>query len=203
MRKRRGMTLIETLVALFLFALFGLAAAASLNLAMRQWGVVATRVNATQSARFLSGLIVNEIRQGLPNHHPTLGYQGAGLSATALLLPNTNTQQSSELIFTEPNSNSYNPLSAAWNPQAPQHYKRVRYFVRAGNTEVVREETSYSSAGIPTTTEEVVGRGDFLSLQFDWQSSNLVDVTVRAREGDTSQYHKDVSYVSRCYLLGR
>lgn len=204
-RDRRGLTLIETLVALFLFAIFGLTAAASLNMALRQWGGVAKKVNASQNARFVSTIIGTELRQGLPNPIPALGYLAQGLQdPTAVLTPNKNQTTADELIFTEMDPANYTPLSQTWNINDPNNYRRIRYFVQNDNTEVVREETTYTSAGSVADTEtEVVASGQFISLEFAYRSDNLVDVTVRAREGRPTEYNVDISYTSRTYIMGR
>lgn len=206
LRRGDGFTLIETLVALMLFALFGLAAVASLTLAMRQWGQLSKKVNASQNARFVAGVISAELRQGTPNPS-AFGFTGAGLAPTAVLMPNTNQVTSYELIFNEPVPSVFNPLDPTWDETRADNYRRVRYFVRNGS-EVVREEITYSGGSARPATEEVIARGDFLDLAFshpvtDEVQTDQVIVTVTARQGAAPDYFHEVGYTSMAYILGK
>lgn len=203
-QRRNGFTLTETLVALFLFALFGLSAVASLTMALRQWGILSKKVNASQNARFVTGIISAELRQGVPNPS-SFGWSGQSLpEPTAILVPNAANPTTNTLTFNEPNPANYDTLAPGWDPSNPDNYRTVTYTVVQGGNEsqITREEINYTG-GTANSSTEVVARGDFLDLSFEYVGVNAVNIIVRARQGTPPNYNVDLQYASQAYIIGK
>lgn len=199
---RRGLTLVETVVTVALFALVGLVALSASNLALRHWRTVNDRVGSNENARRVASLVTAELRQGIPNPNPLTGWPAAGLSEpSAVLEPTPDEPISDQLVFTEPDVANYNPLHAGWDRTRSENYLRVRYYLEAAGDqeEIRREQIRYGAmGGIADTREEVLARGEDLELEVERLSGHLVSVRVASREG---RYRTE--YVTRPFLVGR
>lgn len=200
--KRRGITLAELTVVLALFGLFSTTALAALNLAMGHWRNVAQEVDAASSCRFVASTLSNELRQGIPNPAPAAtgtGYRSLSpaVSPTAVLTPNQNARTATEVVFTEPNPASYDPLAAGFNPQDPANYRRVRYYV--SGAAVRREVRTYtSSGGVASTQDALLASADTLALSATWVAPDLFDLDVTCTRGRDSAHLR-----TRVFVVGR
>lgn len=225
---RRGMTLTEVLVATFLLSIFGLAAAASLTLAMRQWRQVGTKVNAIQNARYLASVISTELRTGVPCNNSTIGWQSLSpspnpLAPTAVHIPNTNnTTATNMLVFMRPNPAGspplWNPLEGnatgtTWANTEAQSYARVCYNTTGltskptvanatypvGNTTITRNVCTYNSGGaIATNNTDVIATCENVLINYRATAPNYTVVNVVCQEG-----RYVATYATVCQITGR
>lgn len=202
----RGLTLAEVLVSLFLIGIFGLVAVGSLQMALRQWGSVAQKVNAAQNARFITSTIANELRQAIPWADPTRGYMSItpAVAPTGVLTPNANAPNSAQVVFTEPHptttGGAWDPMQSGWSSTSASNYRTITY--RVQGLDVIRENRP-GTAG--TSTQEIIAsaqQNGQVTLAFLWQSPSMVNITVTAREGQGSQSYTS-SYQTACFIVGK
>lgn len=201
-RNQRGLSLSEILVSLFLIGIFGLVAVGSLQMALRQWGRVAQKVNAAQNARFITSTIANELRQGVPWADSTRGYLriSPAVAPTAVLTPNSNARNSNSLEFNEPNPAFWHPMTSGWTPASQNNYRTVVY--RVQGAEVIRENRPFD--GTPNTEEVIAAaqQNGAITLAFTWQAANMILVSVTAREGQGAQSYTS-TYTTACFIIGK
>ncbi len=201
-RKQRGLTLAEILVSLFLIGMFGLVAVGSLQMAMRQWGKVAQKVNSAQNARFITSTIANELRMAIPFADPTRGYMKItpAVPPTGVLIPNNNAKTSAQLEFTEPNPAFWRPMQTSWNQSNANNYRDVIY--RVQGQDVIRENRPFD--GSPNTQEIIAsaGQGGSVTLNLTFLGSNMIQVDTTAREGTGANSYTS-SYSTRCFIVGK
>lgn len=185
MRQRRGLTLAEILVSLFLIGIFGLVAVGSLNMALRSWGTMASKVNAAQNARFATTIMANELRQALPAQ-----------DGPAVLEPDAGTAVSDELRFHEPHPAFYRPENAGWTPTTPNNYRRVRYLMEG--RELVRYSEPQDGQAEVREVMCAASPDGTMQVEFRYQAENLFDITVTATERDYTTI-----YTTRCFTIGR
>lgn len=201
-RKQRGLTLAEILVSLFLIGMFGLVAVGSLQMALRQWGRVAQKVNAAQNARFITSTIANELRMAIPFADKTRGYLklSPAVAPTGVLMPNANTKISNQLDFTEPNPTFWLPMNSGWNSTNANNYREVIY--RVQGLDVIRENRPFDGSA---NTQEVIASAQAngaITLDFSWQSSSMINVSVTAREGQGATSYTS-TYTTACFIIGK
>lgn len=201
-RRRHGITLAELTVVLALFGLFSTTALAALNLAMGHWRKVAQEVDAASSCRFVASTLSNELRQGIPNPAPAAsgtGYRSLSpaVAPTAVLTPNQNARTATEVVFTEPNPATYDPLAAGFSPQDPANYRRVRYYVSGATLR--REVRTYASNGTVTGTQDaLLATADTMNLTATWVAADLFDLDVTCTRGRDS-----ANLRTRVFVVGR
>lgn len=198
---RRGITLVETLIAVALLAVFGLGALGAFQTSTGHLHRAKARIRANQNARQVMALISKEMRQGIPNPHPGTGWLSAGLDApSAVLKPTPSEPEAEELIFTQPYVPNFTPMVAGWDRTSAQAYMRVRYYLEEvdGVQEIRRERTLFNSGGgVQDQSEELVARGR-LEFEVEWRSPRVVWVRVAALEGDyRAEYATEPFVVSR------
>jgi hypothetical protein len=201
MRRQWAISLAELLTAIFLFGLFGLMVLASLQLALRQWTSVSGRMRVAQQARFVLGVMQDELRQGIPWRDATDGYLrlGAGTGPTALLMPNETTLNTAVLEFTEPHPQYYLPLSGGWNPEAPANFRNITY--RVNGLDVVREVRSHDKVPPDPPEIEVISSarpGATVALAFTYLSPNMCELAVTSTAGDNTETVR-----TRCFIVGK
>ncbi|MEW6278251.1 MAG: type II secretion system protein [Candidatus Eremiobacterota bacterium] len=193
--RKRGLTLAEILVSLFLIGIFGLVAVGSLNMALQHWGRMARKVNASQNARLVTSMIAGELRMAIP-------WSGGPNNGLAIWEPSSTTPTSQQLRFLEPTS-SYGPMSGSWDQMSETNYRLVTYKVEGQN--VVRVAQTFDS-GYNLSPEddgkEIICSASpegSIQLDFTYQGSDLVDVQVTATEGSAPP----TRYNTRCFAVGR
>lgn len=200
-RPQTALSLAELLTALFLFGLFALMVLASLQLALRQWTSVSGRMRVAQQARFVLGVMQDELRQGLPWRDATDGYLrlGANIGPTALLSPSEVTPNSNVLEFTEPHPQYYLPLSGGWNYEAAANFRNVTY--RVNGQDVVREVRSHDKVPPDPPEIEVISSarpGATVELAFTYLSPSMCELAVTSTAGDNTETVR-----TRCFIVGR
>lgn len=201
MRRRSALSLAELLTAIFLFALFGLMVLTSLQLALRQWTSVSGRMRVAQQARFVLGVMQDELRQGIPWRDATDGYLrlGAGTGPTALLMPNEATVNSAVLEFTEPHPQFYLPLSGGWSSEAPANFRNISY--RVNGQDVIREVRSHDKVPPDPPEVEVISTaraGDTVELDFRYLSPSMCELAVTSTSGQHTETVR-----TQCFIVGR
>lgn len=195
---RRGLTLAETLVALALMAVLSTSLLAAVNLSLFHWVRLGNRVDAASSARLAMSALTQELRGGLPDSTPN-GYLRLtpAVSPTAVLTPNANVPNATELVFTEADPVRWDPLSAGFDASDPSLYRRVRYRAVAGR--ILREVTTFTSAGsVSEVREALVARGDRAALAVAWRAPDLFDVQATVGVGAYESV-----LLSRIHVVGR
>ncbi|MCE7869955.1 hypothetical protein DYH09_06210 [bacterium CPR1] len=201
MKRQSAISLAELLTAIFLFGLFGLMVLASLQLALRQWTSVSGRMRVAQQARFVLGVMQDELRQGIPWRDATDGYLrvGASTGPTALLMPNETTPSSDVLEFTEPHPQYYLPLSGGWNSEAAANFRNVTY--RINGLDVVREVRTHDKVPPDPPEVEVISSarpGATVALAFTYLSPSMCELAVTSTAGDDTETVR-----TRCFIVGK
>ncbi len=196
-----GFTLVELTVAISVFGLFALTALASLQMTLEHWRSVSVRVDATSACRRVVSALGDELRQAVPNSAPgPSGYLGLvpAVDPTAVLTPNANLRlATNEVVFTQPDPASYNPLSASFDPVDPGNYRKVRYYVRDG--EVRRQVWTLSGSGAASLQADALLVGvDAARIDVAFLEPDLFSLAVSCTRG------RNVAQLeTRVFVLGR
>jgi hypothetical protein len=178
--------------------LLGVSLLGVLTAALHQWSRLSGRTEAVSRARFLVDTMASELRQAVPCPLAAVGWRSVSppISSSGVLLPNEHQTVSSELVFTEPDPEFYDPLAPGWDETDPRNYRRVRYYVEG--RQAWREAIRYDASGAATREAEPLGQADRIVLAFTWRSDEVCDVAATVGQGPCM-----VTYSSRCLLLGR
>lgn len=194
-RSGRGFTLAELTVWLVLYALVATTVLGTMILAVRAWSASMARVHVQQTVRLSLSAMAAEVREGIVDPDPggalpSTGFAGISpaVAATAILMPNANSINASELTLTVPFGDNYDPSRSGWSSTDPSNYRRIRYYMKGAALH--REQVTWSSSGAVAATVDDVLAAPTASgtLQFSttYLSPTSVTVTLYAAEGTTT-----------------
>jgi type II secretory pathway pseudopilin PulG len=168
-----GATIPEVLVAVATFAVLAGMLASSLTLTVKWLHKADAEILSHHVCVNAMDIIVNELRQAVPNPDPRTGTSSTGYLRltesgmepvrTSVLMPNyrDGQKESTYILFTAPNFSKFdNIYDSSFNIEEPSNYKHVRFYVNEAKTQLIREVRFIDSAGslgtpIPTTIAEV------------------------------------------------
>lgn len=150
----KGFSIAEFIVTLGLFLVLTSSLAEVLVVGVKYYRESNAGTDIQQSLRTAVGYMTDELRQAAPNDDPGLfGNQPSGYKSitppilpNGVIIPNVNQPSANLLEFTKPDFDYYAPGSEAWNPMDPRNYKRIKYYIKHGNT-LYRSVTLYESSG--------------------------------------------------------
>ena len=197
-RNKKGITLMELLVTMGIFALMAGSILATFKLAVGYWNSGTSQNSAEMAARLSFQAVQTELSQSVID--PTTDANSSGYlsvspsilaltspfsSPTGILMPNANpTQQISQVVIFD------EPASAAFVPGSPDpsNYKQVEYQVSNGNT-LERVVTYYNAAGGSANQQTYPAaevKNGALTLQATYESAYSLDLQVSAEQnGET------------------
>ena len=153
LKKQRALTLVEMIIMLAMMVVFVSALFSAMIAGLRYWNDGRMRLIAQEALRESLDVMTTELRQAIPNPDPgTNGNPPTGFKAiypvvddTGILFPNFNQLTGNYLEFTEPDENYYIPSGATWDPETPNNYQKIKYYVN-GN-KLLRHVTLYTESG--------------------------------------------------------
>ncbi len=198
-RSKKGITLMELLVTMGIFALMAGSILATFKLAVGYWNSGTSQNSAEMAARLAFQAVQAELSQAVVD--PTtdsgssgylsispsiLALQSPYNDPTGILMPNANsTQQTSQVvIFDEP----ADPAAFTPGSQDPANYKQIEYQISNGNT-LERVVTYYNAAGGSANQKTYPAaeiKNGTLTLQATYVSAYSLDLQVSAEQnGET------------------
>jgi prepilin-type N-terminal cleavage/methylation domain-containing protein len=133
---QKGFTVPEVLVAISTFLILALLIGNSLLLGIKYVKQAEKKISDQIVCRGAIEIIVNDLRQGVPNldpgnQNPPTGYQGIEppvSTTTAVLMPNENDSTSKYIEFTKPNYEVIDASETGFDRMKPEMFRIIKYY---------------------------------------------------------------------------